>query len=147
MEALAVGSLASMSGVSPPRSDPDPDPGAALAVRRTVRTGWLLLAFSLPFGLTLETLHAWKAPLYVGSEMRREMWRLAHAHGTLLGVVCLVWAALAENHVAPRIRAAVARQVRWGAVLMPLGFFAGASSTARAILRWGCCWRRWARCC
>lgn len=95
------------------------------AIRSTLRTGWLLLAVSLPFGLTLEAFHAWKAPLYVGSETRREMWRLAHAHGTLLGVVCLVFSALADAHVAAEIRASVARQLRWGALLMPLGFFSG----------------------
>lgn len=95
------------------------------AIRSTLRTGWLLLAVSLPFGLTLEAFHAWKAPLYVGSETRREMWRLAHAHGTLLGVVCLVFSALADAHVAAGIRASVARQLRWGALLMPVGFLSG----------------------
>lgn len=112
--------------------DPAPMPESAnpadpawSAVRRTLRVGWLLLAVSLPFGVTLEALHALKAPLYLGSDVRREMWRLAHAHGTLLGVVCLVFAALAPVHVAERIRASVARQIRWGAILMPLGFFAG----------------------
>ena len=108
--------------------DPAPDrvhDPAGLALRRTVRVGWLLLAISLPFGVVLEAFHALKAPLYLGSDVRREMWRLAHAHGTLLGVVCLVFAALAPVHVAQRIRASVARQIRWGAVLMPLGFFAG----------------------
>jgi hypothetical protein len=114
---------ARMPEVANPNDHPlDPD---GLGVRRTVRVGWLLLAVSLPFGVALEALHALKAPLYLGSDVRREMWRLAHAHGTLLGVVCLVFAALAPVHVAQRIRASVARQIRWGAVLMPLGFFAG----------------------
>ena len=109
-------------GASPDdRHGPPRDP----AVRRTLRAGWLLLAVALPFGLTLEGFHAWKAPFYVGSEVRREMWRLAHAHATLLGVVCLVFGALAERHVPAARRASVARQLRWGAALMPLGFFAG----------------------
>jgi hypothetical protein len=94
-------------------------------VRRTLRLGWLLLALGLPFGLTLEAFHGFKAPFYVSSDMRREMWRLAHAHATLLGVVCLLFGALAERHVAACHRASVARQLRWGAALMPLGFFAG----------------------
>jgi hypothetical protein len=116
-----------MEGPPPPGTGHDADGARATdpAIRGTLRRGWLLLAISLPFGLTLETLHAWKAPLYVGSEMRREMWRLAHAHGTLLGVVCLVFSALAEKHVAARLRPSVARQIGWGAVLMPVGFFAG----------------------
>jgi hypothetical protein len=95
------------------------------ALARTLRTGWLLLAVSLPLGVTLEALHGFKVQAYLASEMRRELWRLAHAHGTLLGILCLVFAALAERHVPERIRAGVARQLRWGAVLMPLGFFLG----------------------
>jgi hypothetical protein len=95
------------------------------AIRSVLRTGWLLLAISLPFGVTLEALHGFKVQAYLGSEMRREMWRLAHAHGTLLGILCLVFAALAESHVRAPIRRSVAAMIRWGAVLMPLGFFLG----------------------
>jgi hypothetical protein len=90
------------------------------AIRKTVRAGWLLLAISLPFGVTLEGLHGFKVQAYLASDMRREMWRLAHAHGTLLGILCLVSAALAEA-----IRPRVLTMIRWGAVLMPLGFFLG----------------------
>jgi len=95
------------------------------AVRKTLRTGWLLLAVSLPFGVTLEGLHGFKVQTYLASEMRREMWRLAHAHGTLLGILCLVSAALAEAYIADSIRPRVMAAIRWGAVLMPLGFFLG----------------------
>jgi hypothetical protein len=98
-----------------------PDP----AIRKTLRTGWLLLAVALPFGVTLEALHGFKVQTYLASETRREMWRLAHAHGTLLGILCLVFAAVAEAHVAAPIRGRVAAMIRWGAVLMPLGFFLG----------------------
>src|SRR5262245_39226003 len=95
------------------------------ALTRTLRNGWLLLAVSLPLGVTLESLHAFKVQAYLGSEMRRELWRLAHAHGTLLGILCLVFTALGERHVAAGIRRSVARQVSWGSLLMPLGFFLG----------------------
>jgi hypothetical protein len=95
------------------------------ALTKTLRTGWLLLAVSLPLGVTLEALHGFKVQAYVSSEMRREMWRLAHAHGTLLGLLCLVFTLLAEKHLADPARASIAKLVRWGAVLMPLGFFAG----------------------
>jgi len=95
------------------------------AVRKTLRTGWVLLAIALPFGVTLEALHGFKVQAYLASDMRREMWRLAHAHGTLLGILCLVFAAIAENHVAAPIRGRVAALIRWGAGLMPLGFFLG----------------------
>src|SRR5262245_29153332 len=95
------------------------------ALRKTLRTGWLLLAISLPLGVTLEALHAFKVQAYLASDMRREMWRLAHAHGTLLGMLCLVFTALAERHLPAAVRPKVARLVAWGSVLMPLGFFAG----------------------
>jgi hypothetical protein len=95
------------------------------ALRKTLRTGWLLLAISLPFGVTLEALHAFKVQAYLGSEMRRELWRLAHAHGTLLGMLCLVFTALAERYVAAPARRSIGRQLAWGSVLMPVGFFAG----------------------
>ena len=95
------------------------------AIGKTLRTGWLLLAIALPFGVTLEGLHGFKVQAYLASEMRREMWRLAHAHGTLLGMLCLVSAALAEAHIPEAIRASVLAMIRWGAVLMPLGFFLG----------------------
>lgn len=102
-------------------NEPRPSP----AVLRTLRTGWILLAVSLPLGLSLEALHAWKAQAYLQSEVRREMWRLAHAHGTLLGILLLVFAALAPRYLAPEASARIARDLRFGAVLMPLGFFVG----------------------
>jgi hypothetical protein len=95
------------------------------ALRKTLRTGWLLLAVSLPMGVTLEALHGFKVGWYLASETRRELWRLAHAHGTLLGILCLVFVALAPVHLDDRARAPIGRLLRWGAVLMPLGFFAG----------------------
>ena len=95
------------------------------AVRRTLSTGWWLLAVSLPLGVTLEALHGLKVEAYLASQTRRELWRLAHAHGTLLGILCLVFGALAERHVAPSVRRTVAWQLTWGAISMPLGFFFG----------------------
>jgi hypothetical protein len=109
------------------RAASGPAPGTApdVAVRRTLTTGFWLLAVAIPFGVTLEALHGFKVGLYLQSEMRRELWRLAHAHGTLLGILCLVFAALAERHVNSKVRAAVATQLMAGAISMPLGFFLG----------------------
>jgi hypothetical protein len=94
-------------------------------VQKALRTGWVLLALSLPLGLTLEALHAFKARPFLAGGVRREMWRLAHAHGTLLGILLLVFAALAERQLEPAAHARIARGLRAGAVLMPLGFFLG----------------------
>ena len=95
------------------------------ATRRALRTGWILLAISLPLGVTLEALHGFKVQAFLRSEVRHEMWRLAHAHGTLLGILLLVFASLAERHVAEEKRAAISRDLRTGSILMPLGFFLG----------------------
>ena len=95
------------------------------ALTLTLRTGYWLLAVSLPFGLTLEALHGFKVRAFMQSDMRRELFRLAHAHGTMLGILCLVFAVLAERHVAKAARLSIARLVALGAVLMPLGFFLG----------------------
>jgi hypothetical protein len=91
----------------------------------TLRTGYWLLAVSIPLGLTLEALHGFKVRAFLQSEMRHELFRLAHAHGTLLGILCLVFSALAEKNVPEASRPSIARLITWGAVLMPLGFFFG----------------------
>ena len=77
-------------------------------------------------GLGLEALHGFKVDWYldVGLETRREMWTLAHAHGTLLGLVNLAFA------VVPGLDGTSAwRRVSWllvaGTLLMPTGFFLG----------------------
>lgn len=94
--------------------------------RTALRTGLWLLAVSLPLGLTLEALHAWKVPVYLGSALRRELWTLAHAHGNLLGILCVAMAA-----IGPRLAGAAdvrRRRERWlaaGACAMPLGFLLG----------------------
>ncbi len=96
------------------------------ATHRALVTGWCLLALFLPLGLTLEALHALKVQVYLGSAVRREMWTLAHAHGNLLGLLCLLFAALGERVTAdPARRARIARLLVAGAVLMPLGFLLG----------------------
>jgi hypothetical protein len=98
------------------------DPGS----RRAVVCGWYLLAASLPLGLTLEALHGLKVPVYLGSALRRELWTLAHAHGNLLGLLCLAFGALAERWIADEARRrAIAVWLCAGAVAMPLGFLLG----------------------
>jgi hypothetical protein len=94
--------------------------------RRLVNLGFLLLGLFLPLGLTLEALHALKVPVYLESPMRREMWTLAHAHGNLLGILCLLVGANAERLLPEEgRRAGVARWLALGAIAMPLGFLLG----------------------
>ena len=110
----------------PQAPEPRPRPSARdRDVRRALLTGFWLLAVSIPLGVTLEALHGFKIEAYLASEMRREMWRLSHAHGTLLGILCLVFAALAERHVPKSVRRTAVTQLTAGAALMPAGFFLG----------------------
>ena len=90
------------------------------------RFGWRSLLVWLTLGLLLEGLHGCKLGWYldVGNEARRLLLTLAHAHGTLLALVCLAFAATMPPEHGARLRRAGAC-LRWAGVLMPLGFLAG----------------------
>jgi len=108
------------------------------ATRKTMIWGWALLALFLPLGLTLEALHALKLPVYLDSAMRRELWTLAHAHGNLLGILCLVFSALGSRAIPDdAARASIGTWLRWGAVLMPAGFFLGGVLNHEGDPSWG----------
>ncbi|MEW6129868.1 MAG: hypothetical protein AB1757_22700 [Acidobacteriota bacterium] len=84
--------------------------------------GWASIAFWMMFGLLLEGLIGYKIPAYLEDAQRRELFRLAHTHGTLLGLLLVIGALCAKNFAleivkAPRVA------LRLGVVLMPLGFF------------------------
>ena len=97
--------------------------------RRHLRFGWWSLLVFLTLGLVLEVLHGFKVGLYldVSNETRRLMWTLAHAHGTLLGLVHIAFA-LSLRHYRQWPRRDQAR-ASWSlvaaSVLLPGGFFAG----------------------
>jgi Na+-driven multidrug efflux pump len=78
-------------------------------------------------GVVLETFHAfkWTGYLHVEHETRRLMLRLAHAHGTLLSVVQIVFAlsARAEPRLLGSVRPAAMLLGQW---MVPLGFLLGA---------------------
>lgn len=91
--------------------------------------GWTGLLVFLTLGIVLETLHGLKLGLYldVRHETRRLMWTLAHAHGTLLSLVNIVFAvSLSSLAVASgaTLRGA-SRGLAAAVVFMPLGFFLG----------------------
>ncbi len=91
-----------------------------------LRAGLLALATFTLLGLLLEALHAFKLGLYldVDNETRRLLWRLAHAHGTLLGLVNVCYALAAQSwpHLEDRL---AARALLTALLLMPLGFLLG----------------------
>lgn len=93
--------------------------------RRHLRFGWLLLCVSLPAGLVLEALHGLKLEMYLGpdNEIRRLLWTLAHAHGTLLALLNIAYG-LTAAHLGLR-DGLTSRMLMVGAVLLPAGFLAG----------------------
>jgi hypothetical protein len=62
--------------------------------RRHHLFGWCGLLVFLTLGFVLEGLHGFKLDFYLAAEhkVRREMWTLAHAHGTLLSLVSVAFA-------------------------------------------------------
>jgi len=85
-----------------------------------LRQGWVSVACWMAVGLLLEGLLGYKAPGYLSDPQRRELFRLAHTHGTLLGVVLIVTALTAQRFSLPPRMAQLA--LRTGAVMMPIGF-------------------------
>src|SRR4029453_14876632 len=83
--------------------------------------GWLSIAVWMSVGLLLEGLLGYKIPLYLQDETRRELFRLAPAHGTLLGLV-LVAAFLTSRRLTNPIPRLAGFALQLGAVIMPLGF-------------------------
>jgi len=89
---------------------------------------WTLLAFAA-LGLVLESLQGFKVAAYldVSNETRRLMWRLAHAHGALLGAINILFALTlrtSPSSVFPgseRISTALIAAT----LLLPGGFFLG----------------------
>jgi hypothetical protein len=110
----------------PPASRPAPD---GILIRRHLQFGWWALLIFLTGGLALEALHGFKVEAYlkVSNETRRLMWTLAHAHGTLLGLVNLAFASTLRAFSSwpePNRRLASATLLA-ATVLMPAGFFLG----------------------
>ncbi len=92
-----------------------------------LRLGWLWLALFIAVGLGLEAMHGLKVGAYLdlSHAPRRHMWTLAHAHGSLIGLVHVGLAATlhARPELAERgeLRAASRCLIAAG-VLLPLGF-------------------------
>jgi hypothetical protein len=83
--------------------------------------GWLGVTLWLTFGLLLESLMAYKTAAYLGDATRRELFRLAHAHGTLLHVLLIV-AALSGSREYIQIPRSARAALRIGVLTLPIGF-------------------------
>jgi hypothetical protein len=97
--------------------------------RRHLRFGWWSVLTFATFGLVLELLHGFKVGAYldVSNETRRLMWTLAHAHGTLLGLVHVLFGltvATFPDLAVPNVRL-VSRSLVAASLLLPGGFLLG----------------------
>lgn len=114
------------------RGDPDPPPERETTQelsRRHLALGWWSLLFFLTMGVCLEALHGFKLGYYldVSNATRRHMWTLSHAHGTLLSLIHIAFAAslpLLSSTRASALRVASA-SLTGATVLLPGGFFLG----------------------
>ncbi len=100
--------------------------------RRHHLVGWCGLLLFLSLGAGLETMHGFKVGFYLDPDhkLRRELWTLAHAHGTLLSLVHVGFAAGLLHFgkwSEPRLKL-VSFFLVDALVLIPLGFFLGGLS-------------------
>ena len=113
---------------SPEPEESTEDLGAKCA-NRHFRIGWWSLLLFLTLGIFMEVLHGFKIGWFldVGMETRRLMWRLAHAHGTLLSVLNIAFGGMVlwiEDWRVVR-RTIASHCLAMAVVLMPAGFFLG----------------------
>lgn len=97
--------------------------------RRHLRFGWWSLLVFATMGLILETLHGFKVRAYldVSNDTRRLMWTLAHAHGTLLALIHVVFGLTIRSglDIAAVNQRLVSNALLAASVLLPGGFFLG----------------------
>lgn len=93
-------------------------------IARLARQGWIGIAVWMSFGLLLEGLIAFRIPDYLNDPVRRELFRLAHAHGTLLSVLVLAAGLCLRSGIIEPARSGLFAMMI-GAVLMPIGFLLG----------------------
>ena len=89
--------------------DPMSDPATygQRLVKRHLQLGWWLILGFLTLSIGLEWLNAAKVPWYINEavESRRQLWTLAHAHGVLLGLLHVAFAATMDSHPDKMLRA------------------------------------------
>jgi hypothetical protein len=108
---------------------PPDTPATRSRVHLHLLVGWWSLFVFSALGLALETMHGLKVQAYlnVSNETRRLMWTLAHAHGSLVGLVHIAFAVslpALPGLSAPR-QQTVSRALVGATILLPGGFFLG----------------------
>src|SRR5882672_9416328 len=113
----------------PPQPAVSPTDDRQVFLHSHLRYGWWSLLVFLSLGIVLEGLHGFKIGWYlnVSTETRRLLFTLAHAHGTLLGLVNIAfgitvarlpgWVGTPRKIASASLKAAT--------LLLPGGFFLG----------------------
>jgi hypothetical protein len=100
------------------------------------RIGWCALLLFLSLGAFLEFLHGFKLSFYLNQEnrLRRELWTLAHAHGTLLALIQIGFAGglMHFGRWTTRRLKLVSFFLLDATILIPLGFFLGGISPSES---------------
>src|SRR5579862_4433005 len=108
---------------------PIPNSNTEYLIGRHLRFGWWSLLVFLTLGILLDVLHGFKVGWYLAesNSTRRLMFTLAHAHGTLLGLLHIAFAASMPPLAAwtPRNRCLASNCLIGAGVLLPAGFFLG----------------------
>ena len=98
-----------------------PQPASSTLAARMMTQGWVSIALWMSVGLLLEGLIGYKIPAYLNDLQRRELFRLAHTHGTLLGLILVAASLCIRRYIASPMRPAQTA-LSLGSVVMPLGF-------------------------
>lgn len=97
--------------------------------QRHLRIGWWSLLLFLTMGVVLEALHGFKLGYYldVSNSTRRHMWTLCHAHGTLLSILHIAFAASLSllGRPRPALIGWASSCLSASTALLPGGFFLG----------------------
>ena len=98
-------------------------------IRLHARFGWSQLFVFLLLGIVLEAMHGFKIGWYLnaGEETRRLLLTLAHAHGVLIGLVNIAFAATLKSlaEISPQRFRMSSPLLLMGSILMPMGFLLG----------------------
>ncbi len=89
-----------------------------------LRLAFVLASFWLILGLLLDLFYAMRLDFYMLDPIRREVWRLAHAHGILMMLFYIVFYKFHGFKDKLNENSAFA-----GAFIMPMGFFIGGLQT------------------
>jgi hypothetical protein len=99
-------------------------PSTSSETSALIRQGWISLAAWLAFGIMIEGLIGFRTPALLDDPVRRDMFRLAHAHGTLLNLV-LIAAAICARLELIRLGPISSLGLRAAVILLPSGFLLG----------------------